>query len=88
MVLFRRRPDLTPFRSLDVTLFVPFFLVFLQVVENGSKNIEIVVLKPGELPQSFPEADIETIVKEIERAREEDVEVEDEEEKVADEGED
>ena len=57
------------------------------MVEHGSKNIEIVVLKAGEMPQSLPDAEIDTIVKEIVRAREEDIE-EDEEEKVADEGED
>ena len=60
----------------------------MQVVESGAKNIEIAVLKRGSHTETLPDEVIEGVVKEIEKAREEDLGEEDEEEKQADENED
>ena len=59
---------------------------YLQVVESGSKNIEVAVLRQGSHSETLAKEVVEGVVQAIERAREEDLD--DDEEKVADDNED
>ena len=43
----------------------------LEVVDSGSKNMEICVVRNGELMQIVPEESVEIIIKEIEKEQEE-----------------
>lgn len=62
-------------------------MTLMEVVESGAKNIEVAVLSADGQLGKPSEEEIDTIIKAIEKAREEDVE-DSEEEKVGDEGED
>mmetsp|Transcript_30691 Transcript_30691/g.45429 ORF Transcript_30691/g.45429 Transcript_30691/m.45429 type:complete len:253 (-) Transcript_30691:13-771(-) len=62
-------------------------MTLMEIVESGSKNIEVAVLRRGSHTEILAESDVAAVVQQIETAREEGLS-DDDEEKQPDEGED